>query len=70
MNGKFTFKTLPDGLVDRTKINCTYCRHEMSYHLSTSRLRYHLQAKHMADAKSPLSPLAKSRHQNVLFHLG
>ena len=53
MNGKFTFKTLPDGSVDRTKVICTYCRHEMSYHWSTSSLRYHLQAKHTADAESP-----------------
>ena len=56
MNGKFTFKTLPDGSVDRTKVICTYCRHEMSYHWSTSSLRYHLQAKHMADAESPPPP--------------
>ena len=36
MNSKFTFKTLPDGSVNRTKVICTFCRHEMSYHLSTS----------------------------------
>lgn len=32
MNGKFTLKTLPDGSVDKTKVICTYRRHEMSYH--------------------------------------
>ena len=32
INCKFTFKTLPDGLINRTKVICTYCRHEMSYH--------------------------------------
>ena len=25
-------KTLPVGSVDRTKVICTHCRHEMSYH--------------------------------------
>ena len=44
MNSKFTFKTLPDGSVHRTKVICTYCRHEMSYHWSTLSLKYHLQA--------------------------
>ena len=42
MNGKFTFKTLLDGSVDRTKVICTYCRHEVSYHWSTSSLEYQL----------------------------
>ena len=65
MNGKFIFKTLLDGFVDRTKVICTYCRHELSYHWSTLRIKYHLQAKHTADAESP--PLAMSRHHHVLI---
>ena len=52
MNGKFTFKTLPDGSVDRTKVICPYCRQEMSYHWSMSTLKYHLQTKRMADAET------------------
>ena len=31
-NGTFIFKTLPDGSVHRTKVICTDCQHEMSYH--------------------------------------
>ena len=45
MNGKFTFKTLPDGSVDRAKVICVYCRHEVD-HLSTLNLKYRLQAQH------------------------
>ena len=50
--------TLPDGSVNRTKVICTYCQHEMSYHRSTLSLKYHLQAKHTADAESPPPPKA------------
>nr|XP_054591163.1 E3 SUMO-protein ligase ZBED1-like [Nothobranchius furzeri] len=53
LNGKFPFKTLPDGTTDKTKVICVYCRCELSYHRSTSSLKYHLLAKHTADAESP-----------------
>lgn len=56
LNGKFSFKDLPDGSVDRTKVICIYCRGEFSYHRSTSSLKYHLSAKHTADAESPAPP--------------
>ena len=46
MNSKFTFKTLPDGSVDRTEVICTYCRQEMSYHWSTLSLKYHFASQH------------------------
>ena len=70
MNGKITFKTLPDGSIDRTKVIYTYCWHEMSYHWSTSSLRYHLQAKHMADAESPPPPSPKADITMFWSHLG
>ncbi len=56
LNGKFSYKALPDGSLDRTKVICIYCRCEFSYHQSTSSLKYHLSAKHTADAESPVPP--------------
>ncbi|XP_077065477.1 E3 SUMO-protein ligase ZBED1-like [Siphateles boraxobius] len=54
LNGKFTYKKLPNGSIDKTKVICVYCRCELSYHRSTSSLKYHLMAKHTAaDANSP-----------------
>lgn len=53
LNGKFSFKKLQDGSVDKTKVICVYCKCEMSYHRSTSSLKYHLMSKHTADANFP-----------------
>ena len=53
LNGTFTFKELPNGAIDKTKVVCVFCRCELSYHRSTSSLKYHLMAKHTADANSP-----------------
>ena len=44
--GKFHFKKLQDGSVDKTKAVCTDCQAEFSYHRSTFSLNYHMQAKH------------------------
>ena len=52
LNGKFTYKKLPNGSVDKTKVICIFCSCELSYHRSTSSLKYHLMAKHTTDAKS------------------
>lgn len=56
LNGKFIYKTRSDGSVDKTKVICIYCRCELSYHRSTSSLKYHLMAKHTTDAESPPPP--------------
>lgn len=56
MNGKFVYKTMSDGSVDKTKVVCIYCRCELSHHRSTSSLKYHLMAKHTADAESSHPP--------------
>ncbi len=42
LNGKFHFKRL-----DKTKVVCTYCSDELSFHRSTTSLLYHLRAKHI-----------------------
>ncbi|KAL3983475.1 transcription elongation factor SPT4 [Sarotherodon galilaeus] len=54
LNGKFHFKAMPDGSLDKTKVICIYCRCELSYHRSTSSPKYHLLAKHTGNAESPL----------------
>ena len=52
LDGKFYFKKLRDGSVDKTKAVCTDCQAEFSYHQSTSSLNYHMQAKHTASSSS------------------
>lgn len=39
---------------DKTKVNCVYCRCELSYHCSTSSMKYHFMANHTANASSLL----------------
>lgn len=56
LNGKFKFKIGKDGSVDKTKVICTYCQCELSYHRSSSSLKYHLMAKHSTDVDSPPPP--------------
>ncbi|XP_075779778.1 E3 SUMO-protein ligase ZBED1-like [Pelodiscus sinensis] len=46
LNGKFIFKKLPDGSLDKKTVICNYCKAEFQYHRSTSSLQYHLRAKH------------------------
>ncbi|KAF0039251.1 hypothetical protein F2P81_007486 [Scophthalmus maximus] len=53
LNAKFTFKKLPNGSIDKTKVICVFCCCELSDHRSTSSSKYHLMAKHTADANSP-----------------
>lgn len=50
LDGKLSFKDLPDGLLNKTKGICMCCQCGLSYHRS---LRYYLLAKHSADALSP-----------------
>ena len=53
LDGRFHFKKLQDGSVDKTKAVCTDCQAEFSYHRSTSSLNYHImQAKHTASSSS------------------
>ena len=47
LNGKFRFKKLRNGSLDKTIVVCTYCSDELSFHRSTTSLKYHLRAKHI-----------------------
>ena len=65
LDGKFHFKKLPDGSVDKTKAVCTDCQAEFSYHRSTSSLNYHMQAKHTANNSVSGSSSSSVRSGNI-----
>ena len=67
LNEKFTFKKLTNGSIDKTKVICVFCSCELSYHRSTSSLKYNLMAKHTADANSP--PPRQSQAIGMLFSI-
>ena len=46
LQGKYIFKKLPNGNLDKTKVICTLCNTELVYCRSSSSLKYHLKAKH------------------------
>ncbi|KAI4810578.1 hypothetical protein KUCAC02_013517 [Chaenocephalus aceratus] len=52
LGGKFHFKKLPDGSLDKTKAICTVCKAVFNYHRSSTSLAYHLKAKHPAEITS------------------
>ncbi|KAI4826882.1 hypothetical protein KUCAC02_030312 [Chaenocephalus aceratus] len=52
LRGKFHFKKLPDGSLDKTKAICTVCKAEFNDHRSSTSLAYHLKAKHPAEITS------------------
>ncbi|KAL3973863.1 KRAB domain-containing zinc finger protein [Sarotherodon galilaeus] len=52
LGGKFLFKKLPDGLLDKTRVRCTICKAEFRYHRSSLSLPYHLRAKHPTESAS------------------
>lgn len=55
LNGKFSFKALSDRSVYKSKVICSYCQCELSYHCTTSSSKYHLLAKHTANANAAVS---------------
>lgn len=69
LQGKFVFKKLPDGNLDKTKAVCTLCKAELVYCRSSSSLKYHLKAKHPLDA-GPSTDVALGKscvRQTTLF---
>src|SRR4029434_9773739 len=74
MGGKFLFKFLLKnyGTIDKTKVVCSICQIEFSYHRSSSSLSYHLNAKHPTEkfsssSKLPPSPLlVTTGHQSAM----
>ena len=48
VDGKFCYKKRTDGSIDKSMVVCKLCNKEFAYHRSTSSLKYHLNAKHIA----------------------
>src|SRR4029434_8360429 len=51
---KFLFKRQNYGTIDKTKVVCSICQEECSYHRSSSSLSYHLNAKHPTESSPRL----------------
>ncbi|XP_077057585.1 E3 SUMO-protein ligase ZBED1-like [Siphateles boraxobius] len=73
LQGKFIFKKLPNGNLDKTKVVCTLCNAELVYCRSSSSLKYHLNVKHpLANAvdAGPSTDVTQGksrRRQTILF---
>ena len=73
LKGKFIFKKLPNGNLDKTKVVCTLCNAELVYCRSSSSLKYHLNAKHpLANAEhagpsTAVAPAKSSARQTTMF---
>ena len=52
LGGKFLFKRQNDRTIDKTKVVCSICQAELSYHRSS--LSYHLNAKHPTESSPRL----------------
>src|SRR4029434_8664977 len=50
LGGKSLFKSQNDETIDKTKVVCSICQAEFSYHRSSSSLSYHLNAKHPTES--------------------
>ncbi len=72
LQGKFIFKKLSNGNLDKTKVVYTLCNAELVYCRSSSSLKYHLNAKHPltnAEDAGPSTDVVqgKNRHQTTMF---
>ncbi|KAL6483231.1 hypothetical protein MHYP_G00081030 [Metynnis hypsauchen] len=78
LDGKFKYKKLPDGSINKNIVICSLCRKEFANHRSTSTLRYHLDAEHVGAsvqvsndnlAAKCISSTSKQCRQSTLDHM-
>src|SRR4029434_2868516 len=62
LGGTFLFKSENDGTTDKTKVVCSICQAEFSYHRSSLSLSYHLNAKHLTESSSRLDDRQPTLH--------
>src|SRR4029434_7244060 len=62
LGGKSLFKSKNDGTTDKTKVVCSICQAEFSYHRSSSSLSYHLNAKHPKESSPRLDDCQPTLH--------
>src|SRR4029434_4284309 len=64
LGGKFLFKRQNDRTIDKTKVVCSICQAEFSFHRSSSSLsyQYHLNAKHPTESSPRLDGRQPTLH--------
>src|SRR4029434_1622302 len=62
LGGKFLFKRQNDGTIEKTKVVCSICQDEFSYHRSSSSLSCHLNAKHPTESSPRLDGRQPTLH--------
>src|SRR4029434_4778657 len=67
LGGKFLFKRQNDRTIDKTKVVCSICQAECSYHRSSSCyqlsvISYHLNAKHPTESSPRLDGRQPTLH--------
>src|SRR4029434_8845732 len=62
LGGKFLFKRQNDRTIDKTKVVCSICQAECSYHRSSSCLNYHLNGKHPTESSPRLDGRQPTLH--------
>src|SRR4029434_8463141 len=62
LGGKSLFKSQNDGTIDKTKVVCSICQAEFSYHRSSLSLSYHLNAKHPTERSPRLDDRQPTLH--------
>src|SRR4029434_1214944 len=60
--GMFLFKSQNDGTIDKTRVVCSICQDEFSYHRSSLSLSYHLNAKHPTESSPRLDGRQPTLH--------
>ncbi len=66
LGGKFSLKQLPGGNLDKSTVVCKLCKKEFAYHRSSSSLRYHLNAKHVAASTDNTPSSSRQCRQSTL----
>lgn len=72
VDGTFSFKKWKDGSIDKSMVVCKLCNKEFAYHRSTSSLKYHLNAKHIAvsvDVSLTPSKVTRTHTQPTLHQM-
>src|SRR4029434_10789755 len=62
LGGKFLFKSKNDGTTDKTKVVCSICQAEFSYHRSSLYLSYHLNGKQPTESSPRLDGRQPTLH--------
>src|SRR4029434_2518560 len=62
LGGEFLFKRQNERTIDKSKVVCSICQAECSYHRSSSSLSYHRNAKHPTESSPRLDGRQPTLH--------